>query len=71
MGLQDFTKIPNGINGLEDRMSIVWEKGVCTGKLDPMRFVAVTRYACMQASGMQRLTDSQEIVNYLKTIALT
>lgn len=28
MGASDFTKIPNGVNGIEDRMSIVWEKGV-------------------------------------------
>lgn len=28
MGAEDFTKIPNGVNGVEERMSIVWEKGV-------------------------------------------
>ncbi|XP_076308776.1 dihydropyrimidinase-like [Tachypleus tridentatus] len=28
LGANDFTKIPNGINGVEDRMSVVWEKGV-------------------------------------------
>jgi len=44
MGLGDFTRIPNGVNGVEDRMSLVWEKGVCSGKLNPMRFVAVTRF---------------------------
>ena len=27
MGLHDFTKIPNGVNGLEDRMSVIWERG--------------------------------------------
>ncbi|XP_068156336.1 dihydropyrimidinase isoform X1 [Drosophila tropicalis] len=42
LGLGDFTKIPNGVNGLEDRMSLVWEKGVHAGLLDPCRFVAVT-----------------------------
>ncbi|KAL3097130.1 hypothetical protein niasHS_002846 [Heterodera schachtii] len=42
MGIGNFTKIPNGVNGAEDRMSLVWERGVCTGKLDPLRFVAVT-----------------------------
>ena len=28
LGKDDFTKIPNGVNGVEDRMSIVWERGV-------------------------------------------
>lgn len=43
LGRDNFTKIPNGVNGIEDRMSVVWEKGVHSGKLDPMRFVAITR----------------------------
>lgn len=42
MGEKDFTKIPNGVNGVEDRMSVVWEKGVQSGLMDPCRFVAVT-----------------------------
>lgn len=41
-GSNDFSKIPNGVNGVEDRMSVVWEKGVHAGLLDPCRFVAVT-----------------------------
>lgn len=28
LGKNDFTKIPNGVNGLEERMMLVWEKGV-------------------------------------------
>jgi dihydropyrimidinase len=41
-GLNDFTKIPNGVNGLEDRMSVIWEKGVASGMMTPERFVEVT-----------------------------
>jgi dihydropyrimidinase len=41
-GLNDFRAIPNGTNGIEDRMSVIWEHGVRTGKLTPSEFVAVT-----------------------------
>ncbi|XP_076262568.1 collapsin Response Mediator Protein isoform X4 [Rhynchophorus ferrugineus] len=42
LGKDNFTKIPNGVNGVEDRMSVVWEKGVHAGLIDPSRFVAIT-----------------------------
>ncbi len=42
MGLTDFTKIPNGTGGLEDRLPVLWTKGVETGRLTPSEFVAVT-----------------------------
>lgn len=41
-GENDFRKIPNGINGIEERMLIAWEKGVRGGFLDPCKFVAIT-----------------------------
>ena len=42
MGLGDFTKIPNGTGGLEDRLAVLWTKGVGTGRLTMNEFVAVT-----------------------------
>jgi dihydropyrimidinase len=41
-GVGDFTKIPNGTGGLEDRMPMLWTYGVNTGRLTPNEFVAVT-----------------------------
>lgn len=41
-GLGDFTKIPNGTGGLEDRLSMLWTHGVETGRLTMNEFVAVT-----------------------------
>ncbi|MBD3764397.1 MAG: dihydropyrimidinase [Rhodobacterales bacterium] len=41
-GLNDFSKIPNGTGGLEDRMAMLWTHGVGTGRLTPEEFVAVT-----------------------------
>ena len=41
-GVGDFTKIPNGTGGLEDRMPMLWTHGVATGRLTPQEFVAVT-----------------------------
>ena len=41
-GLGDFTKIPNGTGGLEDRLSVLWTYGVKTGRLTMNEFVAVT-----------------------------
>jgi len=42
MGINDFTKIPNGVNGLEDRMAVIWENGVHAGVMTPERFVGAT-----------------------------
>ncbi|MEM9009944.1 MAG: dihydropyrimidinase [Pseudomonadota bacterium] len=41
-GIGDFTKIPNGTGGLEDRMPVLWTYGVETGRLTPEEFVAAT-----------------------------
>jgi dihydropyrimidinase len=41
-GKNDFSKIPNGCGGVEDRMAVVWDAGVNTGRLTPSEFVKVT-----------------------------
>jgi dihydropyrimidinase len=46
MGLKSFTQIPNGCGGVEDRMAVIWDAGVNTGRLTPSEFVAVTSANC-------------------------
>ena len=41
-GIGNFAKIPNGTGGLEDRLPVLWTKGVSTGRLTMNEFVAVT-----------------------------
>ncbi len=41
-GIGDFTKIPNGTGGVEDRLPLLWTHGVSTGRLTMNEFVAVT-----------------------------
>jgi dihydropyrimidinase len=41
LGIGDFTKIPNGLPGVGDRMPILWSYGVGKGRLTPNQFVAL------------------------------
>ena len=41
MGKDDFTKIPNGIPSLEDRVNLLYTHGVCEGRLDLNQMVNV------------------------------
>ena len=41
-GKGDFTRIPNGCGGIEERMAVIWDAGVNTGRLTPSEFVAIT-----------------------------
>jgi len=45
MGRHDFTKIPNGIPSLEDRINLLYTYGVKTGKIDLHTFVNVATQA--------------------------
>lgn len=42
LGKEDFTKIPNGLPGVGDRLPILWTKAVNSGRLSVNDFVAVT-----------------------------
>jgi dihydropyrimidinase len=42
LGKDDFTKIPNGLPGVQDRLPVLWTKGVQSGKLSPEQFVTLT-----------------------------
>ena len=42
LGKDDFTKIPNGLPGVADRMPILWTEGVVKGRITPNQFVAYT-----------------------------
>ena len=41
-GKDDFSKIPNGTGGVEERLAVLWDAGVNTGRLTPSEFVAIT-----------------------------
>lgn len=39
MGIDDFTNIPNGAPGVQDRLGMLWTYGVNTGRISRQRFV--------------------------------
>ena len=41
-GKDDFSKIPNGCGGVEERLAVIWDAGVNSGRLTPSEFVAIT-----------------------------
>ncbi|VAH65114.1 unnamed protein product [Triticum turgidum subsp. durum] len=45
-GSDDFRKIPNGVNGIEERMHIIWDSMVETGKITVTDYVRVTSTEC-------------------------
>lgn len=42
LGHDDFTKIPNGVPGVGDRLPILWTYGVRANRISPNQFVAMT-----------------------------
>jgi dihydropyrimidinase len=52
MGAADFTKIPNGIPALEDRVNLLYTYGVKTGKIDLHTFVNVASTQAAKLFGL-------------------
>jgi dihydropyrimidinase len=52
LGKDDFTKIPNGGPGIENRMQLIFEHGVNAGRLSLNRFVEITATAPARIFGM-------------------
>ena len=54
LGKHDFTKIPNGGPGIENRLQIMWHFGVNSGRLTPEKFVELCCTAPARIFGMPR-----------------
>jgi dihydropyrimidinase len=52
LGLESFTKIPNGAPGVENRMSLVYDGGVAKGRISLNRFVELTSTAAAKSFGL-------------------
>ncbi|KAL7202720.1 hypothetical protein ACSBR1_034233 [Camellia fascicularis] len=45
-GIDDFRKIPNGVNGIEERMHLVWDTMVESGQISITDYVRITSTEC-------------------------
>jgi dihydropyrimidinase len=52
MGRGDFTRIPNGIPSIEDRVHLLYTHGVATGRIDLNRFVQVASTQAAKLFGL-------------------
>ncbi|KAL5720142.1 dihydropyrimidinase [Ranunculus cassubicifolius] len=46
LGIDDFRKIPNGVNGIEERMHVVWDTMVESGQISATEYVRLTSTEC-------------------------
>src|SRR5438552_46687 len=54
LGKDDFSAIPNGLPGVEDRYTLLWDGGVAAGHISPMRFVELIATAPARMFGLIR-----------------
>ena len=52
LGIDDFSKIPNGAPGVENRMSLVFNGGVIQGRISLNKFVELTSTAAAKTFGL-------------------
>ncbi len=52
LGVNDFSKIPNGAPGVENRMSLVYNGGVVAGRISVNKFVELTSTAAAKLFGL-------------------
>ncbi len=52
MGEKDFSKIPNGMPGIEHRMELLYSEGVLKDKISLTKFVEISSYAPAKIFGM-------------------
>lgn len=52
LGAEDFSKIPNGLPAVGDRLPILWTYGVGAGRLTPNQFVALTSTNAAKVFGL-------------------
>lgn len=52
LAADDFTRCPNGLPGVENRMALLFSEGVATGRISPSRFVSLTSARPAQLFGL-------------------
>ena len=52
LGVGDFTKIPNGLPGVEDRFQLIYHGGVIEGRINLNRWIELTSTAAAKMFGM-------------------
>ena len=61
MGKDNLRKVPNGTNGVEDQMSVLWHHELRTGRLTPNEFVRVNSASCAQISNIYSVKRSVQV----------
>jgi dihydropyrimidinase len=52
LGIDDFSKIPNGLAVIQHRLTMLWEHGVRSGRLTPSRLVEITSSSIAKTFGL-------------------